>query len=416
MTRAQKFLAPATRALHPPAGKPQRLFNGLATPTVRASTVVFPDAASFDARYASFYDGYTYGLFGTPTSRALEDQLCAMSGASHSLLVPSGQAALSLVLMTFLKPGDHVLITDSCYGPIRAFATGWLASWGVSVTFYDPLIGASIGDLMTSVTKLVLVESPGSNTMEIQDLPAITEVAHANGALVLGDMTWATPLHCDALELGVDLVVDALSKYASGHGDVLMGAITTRSDDLYRRLKDMTRLLGLGVSPDDCSLVLRGLQTMPLRVERSSQSALTIAHHMRARPKIEAVLHPAMPDFPGHDIWKRDFTGASGVFSVLLKPQYKGRENEVIDALKLFAIGASWGSARSVVAPQDPTNGRTATRWTRGKIIRLSIGLESVQDLMADLDQALDHLPKARADSISEHARHATSPLSRPAA
>jgi cysteine-S-conjugate beta-lyase len=392
MTRSQKSLAPATRALHPPAGKPQPLFNGLATPTVRASTVVFPDAASFDARYASFYDGYTYGLFGTPTSRALEDQLCAMSGASHCLLVPSGQAALSLVLMTFLKPGDHVLITDSCYGPIRAFATAWLAAWGVSVTFYDPLIGAGIAARMTPATKLVLVESPGSNTMEVQDIPAIAQQARARGALVLGDMTWATPLHCYAFSLGVDLVVDALSKYASGHGDVLMGAITTKSDNLYRRLKDMTRLVGLGVSPDDCSLVLRGLQSMPLRVERSSVSAMVVARHLQSMPEIGRVLYPALLDDPGHALWKRDFSGASGVFSVLLSHKFTGRENQFIDALQLFAIGASWGSARSVVAPQDPTGGRTATRWTDGKLIRFSIGLEAPDDLIADIDRALGAL------------------------
>jgi cysteine-S-conjugate beta-lyase len=391
MHSTQTPLSPASRCVQPIASQ-RGAFASLATPVIRASTVVFADAASFDARYAEFYDGYTYGLFGTPTSRALEDQLCAISGASHCVLVPSGQAALTLVLMTFLKPGDHVLITDSCYGPIRAFATTWLAEWGVSVTFYDPLIGAGIRALMTQRTKLVLVESPGSNTMEIQDIPAIAKAAHTHGALVLGDMTWATPLHCDALGLGVDLVVDALSKYAGGHGDVLMGAISTKSEDLYRRLKDMTRLVGLGVSPDDCSLVLRGLQTMPLRLERSSQSALTIAHYLAARTEIEAVLHPALSGFSGHNIWRRDFKGASGVFSTLLAPEHKGRENEIIDALKLFAIGASWGSSRSVVAPQDPRTSRTATQWTNGKLIRFSIGLESVQDLVVDLDQALNVL------------------------
>ncbi len=373
---------------------------------MRASTVVFPDAASFDARYTDFYDGYTYGLFGTPTSRALEDQLCSISGASHCLLMPSGQAALSLVLMTFLRPGDHVLITDSCYGPIRAFATSWLAAWSVSVTFYDPLIGKRIGDLMTSATRLVLVESPGSNTMEIQDLPAIAQVAHARGALVLGDMTWATPLHCDALGLGVDLVVDALSKYAGGHGDVLMGSISTKSENIYRLLKDMTRLVGLGVSPDDCSLVLRGLQTMPLRLERSAVSALTIACHLDQRPEIGRVLHPALPGDPGHTLWKRDFSGASGVFSAVLSPQLRGCENRFIDALELFAIGASWGSARSIVAPQDPTGGRTANNWTDGKIIRFSIGLEAPEDLIADIDRALDQLSAASSNlqSISKPA------------
>jgi cysteine-S-conjugate beta-lyase len=393
MKSVTKALTPATSALQPPRhGKQGAVFVGLAEPVVRASTVVFPDAASFDGRYADFYDGYTYGLFGTPTSRALEEQLSAMSGALRTLLVPSGQAALSLVLMSLLKPGDHVLMTDSCYGPIRAFASSWLHAWGVDVTFYDPLIGSDIAWLITDRTKLVLVESPGSNTMEIQDIPAIAQAAHGRGALVLGDMTWATPLHCRALDLGVDIVVDALSKYASGHGDVLMGALSTNSEALYRRLKDMTRLVGLGVSADDCSLVLRGLQTMPLRVERSSTSALIIARHLAKRPEIGRVLHPALPDDPGHALWQRDFSGASGIFSVLLNPAIKGLENTFIDQLALFAIGASWGSARSVVAPQDPIRDRTARRWTAGKLIRFSIGLEAPSDLIADIDQAFDCL------------------------
>jgi cysteine-S-conjugate beta-lyase len=393
MTRLTKALAPETAILQPPRRtQPGVAFNGLSEPVVRASTVVFPNAASFDTRYADFYDGYTYGLFGTPTSRALEEQLSTMSGAARTLLAPSGQAALSLVLMTFLKPGDHVLMTDSCYGPIRSFACSWLQAWGVNVTFYDPLVGADIARLMTNATRLVLVESPGSNTMEIQDIPAIAKAAHGRGALVLGDMTWATPLHCRALDLGVDIVVDALSKYASGHGDVLMGALSTNSEALYRRLKDMTRLVGIGVSADDCSLVLRGLQSMPLRVERSSTSALAIARHLAKRPDISRVLHPALPDDPGYKLWKRDFCGASGIFSILLNPAFRGLENAFIDDLELFAIGASWGSARSVVAPQDPTAARTVTCWTKGKLIRFSIGLEAPQDLITDIDRALDNL------------------------
>jgi cysteine-S-conjugate beta-lyase len=393
MKPSPNALAPETAIFQPPRRtRPDAPFTGLTEPVVRASTVVFPDAASFDNRYADFYDGYTYGLFGTPTSRALEGQLSAMSGAARTLLAPSGQAALSLVLMTLLKPGDHILMTDSCYGPVRSFAASWLQAWGVNVTFYDPLIGADIARLMTDATKLVLVESPGSNTMEIQDIPAIAKAAHHREALVLGDMTWATPLHCRALDLGVDVVVDALSKYASGHGDVLMGALNTNSEALYRRLKDMTRLVGLGVSADDCSLVLRGLQSMPLRVERSSASALVIAQRLAKRPEIDRVLHPALTCDPGHKLWKRDFSGASGVFSALLKPGFKGLENRFIDQLALFAIGASWGSARSVVASQDPTAGRSATHWTEGKLIRFSIGLEAPQDLIADIDQALDHL------------------------
>lgn len=393
MTAVRPPKSPATIAVQPAAKVPRRkAFNGLAIPVVRASTVVFPDAASFDARYGEFYDGYTYGLFGTPTSKALEDQLNALCGSKRTLLAPSGQAALSLVFTTFLKPGDDALIPDSVYGPVRGFASDWLTAWGVQVRFYDPCIADGIAELMQDRTRLILVESPGSNTMEIQDVPAIAAAAHKGGALVVADTTWATPLNFDAFRHGVDLAVDALSKYASGHGDVLMGAVTTVQEPLYRRLKDMTRLFGLGVSPDDCALVLRGLQTMPLRVERSSASALRIAQHLAQRPEVARVLHPALPGDPGHVLWKRDFTGASGIFSFLLAERFRGLENAFVDALGLFALGASWGSARSVVAPQDPTAGRTATQWLHGKLIRLSIGLEEPDDLIADLDAAFAHV------------------------
>jgi cysteine-S-conjugate beta-lyase len=384
-------LRPATVTLQA-AKSGDRAFQGLSVPIVRASTVVFKDAAAFDGRYAEFYDGFTYGLFGTPTSRALEEQLSLISGAARTLLVPSGQAALSLVFLAFLKPGDQILLPDSVYGPVRSFASSWLKEWDVDAVFYDPLVASDIKDLITPATRIVLVESPGSNTMEIQDIPAISGAARAVGALTVADTTWATPLHFNAFSKGVDITIDALSKYASGHGDVLMGGISTDNEAHYRRLKDMTRLFGVGVSPDDCSLVLRGLQTMPLRIERSSASALLIANHLASRSEIDAVLHPALTSDPGHKLWKRDFTGASGIFSFILADRYKGDENDLIDQLKLFAIGASWGSARSVVAPQDPTNGRTATRWTRGKLIRLSIGLEDPEDLIADLDQAINHI------------------------
>jgi cysteine-S-conjugate beta-lyase len=311
-------------------------------------------------------------------------------GDVRMLLVPSGQAALSLILASFLKPGDHVLLPDSVYGPVRAFASSWLRDWGVAAEFYDPLVAAGIAELFRPATRLLMLESPGSNTMEIQDLPAMSAAARRAGVLTVADTTWSTPLHLDALAKGVEITVDALSKYASGHGDVLMGAVGTNSEAHYRRLKDMTRLFGLGVPADDCSLVLRGLQTMPLRVERSSATAWAIAQHLAERPEVEAVLHPALPSDPGHALWLRDFTGASGIFSFLLAGALKGRENDLIDQLKLFAIGASWGSARSIVAPQDPTVGRTATNWTRGKLIRLSIGLEDTADLSADHQCRLD--------------------------
>ncbi len=370
-------------------------FLSLSPPVTRASTVVFPTAESFEERYDAFYDGYTYGLYGTPTSRMLEKQISALNGGGSTVLTPSGQSAMVLALMSFVEPGDHVLVSDAVYGSTRNFCGTVLSRIGSLVSFYDPLVGDGIRALLRPETKLVVVESPGSGTMEIQDVPAIARAAHDFGALVLADNTWAGPLLFKAFDHGVDLVMEALSKHAGGHGDVLMGAVTARNDALYRRLKDMTRALGLGVSADDASLVLRGLQTMALRMERSGASALRIAQWLARRAEVEDVLHPALPDSPGHNTWKRDFFGANGVFSLLLASPYAGREAVFIDALHRFKIGASWGGTHSLVAPQGAA-GRSAAPWTRGKIIRLSIGIEAVDDLITDLEQAFDALAERR--------------------
>ncbi len=381
-------------------------FHGLQPPVTRASTVVFPDTASFERRYQSFYDGYTYGLYGTPTTRALEEQIAALNDGAKAVLTPSGQSAMVLCLLAFLGPGDHMLVPEAVYGSTRAFCTEHLARTGVDVEFYDPMIGLGIAGSMRQKTKLVVVESPGSNTMEVQDVPAIAKAAHAAGALVLADNTWAGPLLFKAFDHGADLVMEALSKHAGGHGDVLMGAVTTHDEALHRRLKDMTRLLGIGVSADDASLVLRGLQTMAIRLERSGVTGLDIARWLAGRSEVAEILHPALPGAAGHETWRRDFKGCNGVFSLLLSGPYAGHEDHFIDALRLFRIGASWGGVHSLVAPQ--TLGRNHARFGAAgtRLIRLSIGLEAVEDLTADLESGLDALRRI-AMPTNEHRRPA---------
>lgn len=371
-------------------------FESLVVPVTRASTIVFPSSEAFERRYEQFYDGYTYGLYGTPTSRTLEARVAELYAAPHCLCLPSGQSATMLALTALLKAGDRVLVTASAYGSTRAFCTELLTSLGVDVALYDPDIGAGIEAVLDERTRLVLVESPGSNSMEIQDIPAIAQATHARGALVLADNTWASALHCNPLDLGADIVMEALSKHAGGHADVLAGALVTRDEPLFRRLKDISRLMGLGISADDASLVLRGLQTMSLRIERQAASALALAQWLARRPEVIRVLHPALPSNPGHALWKRDFDGASGLFSIELAASDIDNTFAFVDALKVFRIGASWGSTHSVVTPQAAS--RDAGTTSR-RLVRFSVGLEPVEDLQADIEAALAVLPDANETS-----------------
>ncbi|MBS3651959.1 cystathionine beta-lyase [Pseudaminobacter sp. 19-2017] len=379
-------------------------FASLAVPVTRASTIVFPTSDAFERRYEQFYDGYTYGLYGTPTSRTLEARISELYAAEHCLCLPSGQSATVLALSALLKAGDRVLVAASAYGSTRTFCTDMLAAFGVEVVLYDPTIASGIGALIDDRTRVVVVESPGSNTMEIQDIPTIVQAAHALGARVLADNTWASALHCNPLDLGADMVMEALSKHAGGHADVLIGALVTRNEALFRRMKDVSRLMGLGVSADDASLALRGLQTMPLRMEREGVSALTLAHWLIGRPEIARVLHPALPGDPGHHLWKRDFRGASGLFSVELAVPYQNSTSSFVDALRIFRIGASWGSTHSIVTPQVPFRSNGGPGSTSRKLIRFSIGLEPVEDLQADIEAALAVLSAGTTHSVRKHA------------
>jgi cystathionine beta-lyase len=355
------------------------------TPVYHASTLLYATAEDFLARRSR----YKYGRRGTPTSEALEDALRQLEGEACAgvALLPSGLAAVSAALLAVLRAGDHLLMTDSVYEPSRVFCDKILSRYGIATTYYDPLAGADIAKLMQPNTRAVFVESPGSLSFEMQDIPAISTAARAQGAHVLMDNTWATPLFFPALERGVDLSIQSGTKYIGGHSDVMIGAVSANAGTL-RALKDTVFGMGLCVGPDDMYLALRGLRTLGARLAVHQESGLAVARWLAARPEVLAVLHPGLETHPGHAVWKRDFAGASGLFSVVFKPAPTAAVHAFLDALTLFGIGASWGGYESLAIPFDCTNIRTATRWTPGgPAVRFHIGLEDVGDLTADLER-----------------------------
>ncbi|MGZ8367863.1 MAG: cystathionine beta-lyase, partial [Rhodoplanes sp.] len=344
------------------------------TPVYHASTLLYPTAEDFLARRSR----YKYGRRGTPTSEALEDALRHFEGEACAgvALLPSGLAAVSAALLSVLSAGDHLLMTDSVYDPTRVFCDRLLSRYGIATTYYDPLIGAGIAGLMQPNTRAVFVESPGSLSFEIQDIPAISEIAHAHGARVLMDNTWATPLFFPALARGVDLAIQSGTKYIGGHSDVMIGMVSAHAG-LVRELKEAVFTMGLCVGPDDMYLALRGLRTLSARLAVHQESGLAIARWLAARPEVLAVLHPALESHPGHALWKRDFSGASGLFSVVFKPVPTAAVHAFLNALTLFGIGASWGGYESLAIPFDCAKIRTATRWgPGGPTVRFHIGLE----------------------------------------
>ncbi|EFH09325.1 trans-sulfuration enzyme family protein [Teichococcus cervicalis] len=376
---------------------PQAGFRSLAVPTYRASTIVYEDGESFAARGQRGFDGYTYGLHGTPTTRTLEAQLTELHQGVRTVLVPSGQMAVALVFLTFLLPGDHVLVPDSAYGPVRNICRDYLAPRGIGHTIYDPLIGAGIADLITERTRLVWVESPGSGTMEVQDVPAIARAAKARGVLVGCDNTWCTPLLFKPLAQGCDFAAEALTKYVGGHSDLLLGSVTVRDMALRQRMKEVLRSLGIGVSPDEVSLALRGIETMGLRLAHMGRVSEMFARRLQDHPLVEQVLHPCLPACPGHAVWARDIGGSGGVFSIVLQPGAEAALNPALTALRVFAIGASWGGTRSLIAPMAIRGERSARPWTRdGAVLRISIGLEQEDELWADLEGLLATLAAGR--------------------
>ena len=383
---------PETRVVT--AGREPAAYHGFVNPPVyHASTVLYSSAEDFVAHRAR----YQYGRRGTPTTEALELALQELEGPQCAgvALLPSGLAAISAALLTVVRAGEHVLVTDSAYGPTRNFGNQVLSRLGVAVTYYDPLVGAAIAELMQPNTRAVFLESPGSLSFEMQDVAAIAAAAHAKDALVLMDNTWASPLYFRPLDHGVDLSIQAGTKYLGGHSDIMLGTVSANKATAAQ-LKNTVGSSGWCVGPDDVYLGLRGLRTLAVRLDRHYQSGLAVARWLEQRPEILRLIHPALPSHPGHAIWQRDFSGACGLFSVVFKPVPQKAVYAFLDALQLFGIGASWGGYESLAIPFDCTPVRTATRWQPGgPTVRLHIGLEAVDDLLTDLDRGFAALAAA---------------------
>lgn len=377
---------PATLLIHPSRDVPEG-FRSLVSSTERASTVLFESTAKWRQRSGLDESSYVYGTVGTPTTRDLQNRIAEWEGGYNSVLFPSGLAAVAYAFLPFVAPGDHVLVPSNVYDPVRALASGLLKQMNVAVEYYDPAVGAGIAAQIKANTKLVWVETPGSITMELSDLPAIAAAAHAAGALVAIDNTYSAGWYLRAFEKGADISVHALTKYPAGHSDLVMGSITTKDEATWRRVKEMALQTGQCVAPDDVYLVLRGLPTMPMRIKHTERVALAIARWLKARPEVKLVLHPALPDCPGHDIWQRDFTGSTSLFSFVLQDTFGAdAAARFIDALELFGIGASWAGIGSLALTYDLTKSRT--NWPHlGALIRLNIGLEDEGDLQADLER-----------------------------
>lgn len=376
-----------TALIHSDAAVPQD-FRSLNTPVHRASTVLFHRAADASEEWNQWEHGYTYGLYGTPTTLELAARVCELEGGRHTLITPGGQGAISLVHLALLKAGDHVLIPENIYGPNRKFANHVLRRFGVDVSYYPFDVGASIDTHFRSNTRVVWCENPGSVTMEIQDVPAIAEAAHRHGALVVLDNTWSAGIYFDAFAHGVDVTMQALTKYVGGHSDLLLGSITVRDPQLFERLGETHQVIGCPASPDDCSLALRGMKTMAVRLKQVEQTALELARWLSTRSEVECVLHPALPSCPGHALWQRDFTGSTGLFSIVFHESFnKPQVQQFVDSLKLFKIGYSWGGVTSLVMSYDLHSPKRPAYGSR--IVRLYTGLEDPDDLKADLEQAL---------------------------
>lgn len=353
------------------------------TPVYRGSTVLFKTLDAFESRQQK----YVYGRRGTPTSDALGEAIARLEGGAQTWLTPSGAAAIASVLLSFTKAGDHVLMVDTVYLPTRKMCEGILKRFGVETSYYDPAVGADIARLMRPNTTLVFTESPGSLTFELQDIPAIAAAAHAKGALVAMDNTWASPLFFKPFQHGVDISIQAATKYIVGHADAMLGAITAADKSVAARMVGETQALGICAGTEEMYLGLRGLRTIDVRLQRHWRSGVEIARWLEARPEVARVIHPALESHPQHGLWKRDFLGASGLFAIELKPYPRAALSAFLDHMQLFGMGASWGGFESLVIPFNATPLRTATVWApKGPTLRLHIGLEALEDIKADLD------------------------------
>ena len=376
-----------TKLIHPENKAPDG-FRSLVTPVFRGSTTIFRQASAIVDTWNHDEVPYTYGSYGTPTTLELATRIAELEGGYRCFVTPGGQSALILTYFACLSSGDHVLVPESIYGPSRAFADQVLSRYGVEVEYYPPLEGANLAARIQDNTRLVWCESPGSITMEVQDVPAVVDAAHARGVLVALDNTWAAGVLFEGFRHGVDLSVQALTKYIGGHSDLLLGSVTVRDDALYKRIGPVLQHLGMVASPDDCSLALRGLQTLHVRLKAIEESALRVATWLAGRPEVETVLHPALPSCPGHSIWKRDFSGSSGLFSVVYrKPLTRKDLHRCMDSLKLFQMGYSWGGVASLVVTPDLDEAPNARAYG-DRLVRFYIGLEDPDDLIRDIEQA----------------------------
>jgi cystathionine beta-lyase len=371
---------------------PRKYLGAVNTPVFRATTMLFPTVADLEAAARGQYPGLTYGLHGLPTVADFQSAMAALEGGFGALAVPSGLTATTLPFLALAKPGDHVLVTDVVYGPTRRFCENHLKRLGVDVSYYDPVAGAAIERDFRSNTRLVFAESPGSLTFEVQDVPGIAAIAHARGALLILDNTWATPLGFRAFDHGVDVAVHAATKYIGGHSDVLLGAIVA-DEATHAPLHRIWTDMGIAASTDDCFLGLRGMRTLATRLAQHQASALKIASWLRTRSEVAEVLYPALPGARGHELWKRDFTAASGLFGVLLRPVARERIAAMLNGMRLFGMGWSWGGFESLIIPTYPERTRSATKWrAEGPSLRLHIGLEDADDLIADLADGFTRL------------------------
>jgi cystathionine beta-lyase len=381
----------STKLIHSDAKVPEG-FRSLSTPVYRGSTVLFSHAAAVRDEWDQYEFGYSYGLYGTPTVLQLAERICELEHGHRTLLTPGGQCAISFINLALLKAGDHILVPHSIYEPNRLFANEVLQRFGVKVTFYDPTLGSGIEALLRPSTRLIWTESPGSVTMEVQDIPAICEAAHRAGAMVILDNTWSAGVLFDAFGHGVDITMQALTKYVGGHSDLLLGSVTARDKQTFDRLGAAQQVIGAAVSPDDASLALRGLKTLAVRLRAIEAAAMDLAQWLAERPEIEIILHPALPSCPGHDLWRRDFTGSSGVFSIVFREEFsKQQVLSFVDALELFEIGYSWAGVTSLAVAYDFRGNKNRPNYGH-RIVRLNIGLEDVEDLRDDLARGLKAL------------------------
>jgi len=371
---------------------PHANFGVVNPPVYHASTILFKTVEEMEAAQKKRFFTMTYGRHGTPTTFSLEEAVARLEGGYRAIAVPSGLAAIVGAIMGFVKSGDHVLVTDNVYAPTRKFCEETLARFGVKTSYFDPSIGAGIAALMQPNTKVVFTEAPGSLTFEMPDIPAIAKAAHAGGAKVLMDNTWATPLFCKPFTLGVDVVAHAGTKYIVGHSDGIIDC----TEPTFLTVRNAVAQLGYSVGPDDVYLGLRGLRTMAVRLRQHQQTALTLARWLVDRPEVERVLYPALPQDPGHTLWKRDMTGASGLFGVVLKPCSKKALAAMLDGMELYGMGASWGGFESLILPTHLEGIRTARPWAAdGPTIRIHAGLEDPDDLIADLERGFARLRAA---------------------